>query len=256
MDWPYVYRLIFEDLRGAIMGKYEVDKSVDVQSEMEMTGKIIFDCCMEVGADIAEVGLDQLIDDGVLKELPVLSTILKTVKIGNSVHDWFYTRKLLTFIKAIYDGTVTEKEWNKHMEKLQKDPKRRIKELETLAVNIDRHNKRVKEIILANYYVEYIIGNISWAQFNLFAEALDIISFYDFDTLSFMVSNEYLSLEDEMENMLSLKHLNNAGLIDYYNGMEVVGINDEDKKFIAHITEFGRDFYKLGKISSISTEME
>lgn len=225
-------------------------------NEIEVFKRMILDNCWELGTDLGEVGIDQIIvDDEILKDIPLLSALYKVFKLTKSVHNWFFTKKVLTFIKSIHDGKITEKEWDEHMAKLQKDPKRMSKELEVLAINIDRHNKCIKEKVLANYYIEYITECIDWNQFNYFAEALDIISVYDFCTLDYIAKNEYLSINNKT-NILSLKHLNNAGIIDYYNGMEVVSEGENDEKYIARITEFGRDFYTLGKIFECIVEIE
>ena len=50
-------------------------------------------------SDIAEVGLDSFLDDGILKDIPFISTVVSVYHIGNSIRDMYNLKKLLLLFK-------------------------------------------------------------------------------------------------------------------------------------------------------------
>ena len=44
--------------------------------------------------DFAEIGLDSVMEDGLLKEIPFLSTAVSVYRIGKSIHERHYWRKI------------------------------------------------------------------------------------------------------------------------------------------------------------------
>ncbi len=51
----------------------------------------------ELASTVAELALDSILKDGVLKEVPIISTLTAVAKLGVTVHDNMLLRKLYRF---------------------------------------------------------------------------------------------------------------------------------------------------------------
>ena len=55
-------------------------------------------------SEYAEIGLDAVMEEGVLKDIPIVSTAIALYKIGNSIKERHNLKKLLIFINEINNG--------------------------------------------------------------------------------------------------------------------------------------------------------
>ena len=53
-----------------------------------------------IQGNLMEIGVDSLLNDGVLKDIPIVSSVLGIVKTGVAVKDHLYVKKLLRFLNA------------------------------------------------------------------------------------------------------------------------------------------------------------
>ena len=60
---------------------------------------------MSVGANLFEVGLDSIMEDGFLKDIPLVSTAVALYKMGNSLIDRHNIKKLVEFIKGFNENS-------------------------------------------------------------------------------------------------------------------------------------------------------
>ncbi len=93
-------------------------------------GRSLKNDAISSSADLLEVGLDMLIDDGVLKEIPFISTTIGAYKIGKSIREIFHIKKLAVFIQEINKGIVSEEQRNDYIQKIENDPSKMKNELE------------------------------------------------------------------------------------------------------------------------------
>lgn len=204
----------------------------------------LFSNTMDVGIDIIEVGIDQIIENDVLKEVPIVGTIVKLGKTAITIKDRHLLKKTLFFIEQINNGSISEELLNNHKNELELNPNKMKKELEHIIVLIDRYIECKKTIILANFYKNYIGKRIDWEDFKVLAEILDVLSLYDIDTLKDINNKKFYKETDEI-NKLALIRLGSNGLIDYFNGMTVSN-GKELKNIIAKINDIGIAFIEYG----------
>ena len=74
-------------------------------------------------AEIAEAALDSITNDGFLTNVPLISTVVSLYKIGNSIRERAYLKKLAIFIDKFNRGTVDEEERQLHIQKYQANKK-------------------------------------------------------------------------------------------------------------------------------------
>lgn len=93
-------------------------------------------------ADNTEVLLDSLIDNEILKEIPVLGNSLKLIRGIQSIRDKSYLNKIKRFVEHL--GEIDEKERKKLIDELKKDQKRRVKFGDAVFTTIEQSDSLVK----------------------------------------------------------------------------------------------------------------
>lgn len=134
-------------------------------------------------SDLADVGLDSILEDGLFKDLPIFSTVISLYKIGNSLVDRHNMKKLVLFLNEINKGISSEEDRTKYREKFKNNESFRNLELEFLLVLIDRYVGYDKPPMLAKLYLAYLNGIIVWAEFTTYAEIIDRFLLFDYRTL-------------------------------------------------------------------------
>lgn len=134
--------------------------------------------------EYAELGLDALVEDGLFKDVPVISTITAVYRIGKSFRERHHLAKLISFLNAINKGIVDEEKRNSYREKFTSNEKFRNQELEYIMVLIDRYISLDKPQMLAKLYLAYLDEKIIWEEFTMYAEVIDRFLLLDCRTLT------------------------------------------------------------------------
>jgi hypothetical protein len=220
----------------------EIDKPV------EALRKTIFDNSIDIGIEAIEIGIDQLLDDGIIKDIPLLGVVYGFGKSVFAIRDIFLAKKIIVFTQNIQNGTVNREKIKNHKELLEKKPKKMYKELEIILNYLERHTKYIKNLMLGNFYLLYIDEghDFNWNDFEIFAEIINNISVFDLEILQDIYTKKYYAEKSEYEfNGLALKRLNVCGLVQYFDGMSVMTDEIQDP-FTAHITSIGEYFWEYG----------
>ena len=126
-----------------------------------------------LASNVFEAGLDVVMDDGFLKEIPIVSTAISLYKIGHTIHERHYLKKLAAFIAALNRGAAKDEQREYYKSKITDDPDSRNKELEYVLVVIERYTNSDKAQMLAKLYLAYLNERISWQDFTKYSEVLD-----------------------------------------------------------------------------------
>ena len=70
-------------------------------------------------SDCAEIALDSILEDGLLKDIPFVSTAISLYRIGKSIHEREHIRKLAVFLDEIRQHTLDEATREEYLRKLQ-----------------------------------------------------------------------------------------------------------------------------------------
>ena len=65
--------------------------------------------------DITEFALDAVTNDGLLKDFPIVSTVVSIYKIGRTLKERSYIKKLMAFLIEIDKGNVDEEKRNEYI---------------------------------------------------------------------------------------------------------------------------------------------
>lgn len=117
--------------------------------------------CSELVSSIAEVTLDSVLEDGLLKDIPIIASAISVYKLGASLRERHELMKLYYFVKLFNNGMQDEEQREKYILNFQNDQKIRNKELAYLMVVLDKYINLDKPQMLAKIYLSYLNGEIT-----------------------------------------------------------------------------------------------
>lgn len=195
--------------------------------------------------EFAELGLDSIMEEGLLKDIPFISTAISIYRIGNTIHDRQYVKKLAIFIDEINKSVADETRLKVYREKFHNNDKFRCKELEFVMVLIDRYIGLEKPRMFAKLYLAYLDKKITWILFSEYAEILDRLLSSDIECLFlFMCRGGVTTVDDKDVSVESVLRLSAVGFVEQVARMtwgEATGEMNKRQK----ITDYGRVFAEI-----------
>lgn len=129
--------------------------------------------CSELVSSIAEVTVDSVLEDGLLKDIPIIASAISVYKLGASLRERHELMKLYYFVKSFNNGMQDEEQREKYILNFQNDQKIRNKELAYLMVVLDKYINLDKPQMLAKIYLSYLNGEITWEEVMKYSEVID-----------------------------------------------------------------------------------
>jgi hypothetical protein len=173
----------------------------------------------ELLADQAEAALDLALDEGVIKEIPVVGSLVKLYKVGVGVREHLFLKKLLRFLRQL--ESVSDEERQEFRERVSKDPEYRNKVGEKILLLLERADEMEKPALIGKAFAAYLQNQINYEQFSKMASGIDRALMYDLLQLGQM-EKPYLRTEEQWgANLMS------AGLMSIHVG-QLIGGNHID----------------------------
>lgn len=162
----------------------------------------IVNTSVDLGIEYSELGLDDFLADGVLKEIPIIKTIYSVGKLGLSIKERFFVKKLLVFLKEFHSKTVDEEKVNDFKFQFDTNPKYRNQVTEHLIVFTDSFLNVEKSKIFANLFRAYIYGHFDWHHFTHLSTCLNAIHPKAFNFLEKLAEYDFKIPEDPKDRQL------------------------------------------------------
>lgn len=205
----------------------------------------IFSGVSSVIPDIAELGIDSFLDDGVLKDLPFVGIFLGAKNVVQNLYDRNLMRQTLVFIKELNSGNLDEKKKQKYKKKIENDTKKAEDELGRVLLILNRTVDVEKTCMLARLFTHYINEDISWDQFRDYTEVVERLFLSDIAWLG-KLYNHNIKGDDYMvgSSVYNANRLASIGLVGLSNVASIYKKNYGMGSFVA-LTKFGKEFYEL-----------
>ena len=192
---------------------------------------------LSVVADVGEIVLDSVLNDGVLKEIPILGTIVGASKCIRNVGDVLFTKKLVTFLYGLCEMESDER--RNAINNWKSDSNYRVRIGETLMGMIHRCDDSQKAKWLSQlFYVLVLKKGLSglFMRAEKVLSALSVVDVYSFLSLP---SYDKLSLSD-------CEPYANSGLyrVDAPKGQVAIEIYQIEDTTMC-ITEVGKWIYNI-----------
>lgn len=131
-----------------------------------------------LGIDMAEVAIDSVLSAGLLKDVPIVGTLVSLSKVGANVHDKLFLKKIMSFLNGLKDISVEDR--NKIIREIDESKKYRIKVGEKLLYIIDKCDDYEISELVSLVFKYFIKGNITYNEFLKVATILNNITVADF----------------------------------------------------------------------------
>lgn len=169
----------------------------------------------EVFVNASEFGLDLLIDNPIVKDIPIVGLLVGSYKVTKNIKDFRFAQKIAKYIYGQKDKSIAER--TKFIEDFCESNQEH--NCSILLDVIDRIDNVNKIGILCNLVDAEISGLITIKQFNRLIVALERVPFSDLSSLKNYLDDYYNSGETEM--------FYGAGLV--YQSIIDGGYADEDE---------------------------
>lgn len=141
---------------------------------------IFLDEFIPIGMDVAEIGIDSLLESEVLKNIPIVKTVYGLAKVSLAIRDKYLLKKLLVFIETLNQGNAKPEEIEKRKKAAENNEGWIRKEVELITIHLDRLDELEKAQITGAFYIEYVNQNISWTQYREYLAIIERVFFQDF----------------------------------------------------------------------------
>lgn len=144
-------------------------------------------------SDAGEFSLDMMIQDGVLRDIPIVNTVVGLARIGLGIRDYLFLKKTVRFLRNLRDIPVQER--NEFIKKLDGEKGFRENVQENLFLLLHRLDDMQKPDMLGKIFKAYLKGQIDFDVYQKLCTAVDrikiqniphLIEFYrEYDSTNF-----------------------------------------------------------------------
>ena len=147
------------------------------------------DACSEM----AELGIDSLLDESIYKSLPVVSLLVGIGKTAQNIHDRNLLKQTIKFINTFNEKSISPEKIKKYRKKLQSNPKYAEEELGRVIILLNSNVELKKSELLGKFYRAYVNETIDW---DTFCEFSDITSRLFMSDLRLLYDIYHLQVSD------------------------------------------------------------
>ena len=170
-----------------------ISKSLDdtlLSSSTDEATKTIKD----LSTDFTEAGIDALIQNDVVKEIPVVKTLLAIPKVIKSISNYLFLQKIIRFLYQLNGTTLKERQ--DFLASLNTSKREEI--ISNLILVLDKHDHLQKSELQGKLFVAYIKGLINYSDYMALTYALNMMDIKLLSSLvSFYVSETSQTLKPE-----------------------------------------------------------
>ena len=231
------------------MDRKDFNYNIDITDAVSQT---IVKYDSDIAIDITEIGIDSLITDAALKDLPIIKTAYGLIKTGLEIREIYNLKKTLVFINQLNVRGISNKNYEEYKNRLKNNDKEIRKQLQYALIIIDRYIEINKTIILANLYFNYVDKHIDWEQFTELSIIVDNMFLKDFNELKNIYLIKSLTMNDILDKT-SFRRLKDQNLVEDIESIERTAdgsIVHNYNEYDYHITSLGNLLYKYGLMSN------
>lgn len=166
----------------------------------------------KTASDLSEALLDQLFSDGLLKDIPIIGTIVHLYKSTRSIRQQMAVRKLALFVQGINNFTEQEKQKLEHL--FEGNEKTQRSFAANILLAIDRQDDIEKPIFLIRFFRALVNEEIELLTFSRLRQALDKFNLELLPSLRIFYGEELIISPSGIERSEEILHeLSLSGLV-------------------------------------------
>lgn len=168
--------------------------------------------------DISEITIDSLLKDGVLKDLPIVGTLIHFAQFGANIRDLLFLKKIISFMNPLKDISPAKR--SRIINKIDNSKEYRVKVGEKLLYIIDTCSDYENSENVSHLFKAFFEKKITYDEFLRSSNVIERLTSYD---LKWFLKNtrEYMSVE-EVGSLIS------SGLFHLHYEQIDVSVEDQD----------------------------
>jgi hypothetical protein len=131
----------------------------------------------DVVADLGEIALDAVLNEGILRDIPLLGSFLGLSNATLSIQDKLFTKKILSFLLELKNTDVDSR--RTQIEKIDRDPNYKTKVGEKLLYIIDKCEDSEKATYIGKLFRFYIEEKMTYEEFLRASKSVELTFLYD-----------------------------------------------------------------------------
>ena len=194
--------------------------------------------------DYAEIGIDSILEDSLLKEIPIIKSAISVKRIIYGIADRNLLKNMAIFISELNSGNIDKIKLKKHLKKLE-DPKKAEKELGRFLIILNQTFDNEKSVLYGKIYKAYINQRINWNEVVEFSEIVSRIFVQDLNVLKDLYMKKTFTVSNftpERLNMFRIDRLYSLGIVGYSPKAMYPGGGIEN---YANLNELGKVFAEI-----------
>ena len=178
----------------------------------EFNDSLVIDS-LDIVGDYLELGIDSILENDSLKEIPIIKTFICMGKITKSIRERNLMKNLVIFINELNSEEIDRKKLNKYKEELRQNSKKAEKELGRILIILEQTIDNIKSSILGKLYKAYINQEIDWDMFVEFSEITNRLFVFDINILKVMWTKEYNTYIEQKDDDFRIERMYSLGII-------------------------------------------
>ena len=198
-------------------------------------------------ANIAEVGIDSIMSDGLLKDIPIVNLLLNASRTLKAIHERNLLKNTALFLDAVNSQKIDDKKIQAYKKKLSNE-KTAERELGRVIVLLNQYVDNIKAQMLGKLFCQYIDRDYSWDKF---CELSDILNRLFLDDMPFLYSifgsEGRQAIYHIYKIPYNIKRLESIGLVELFG--EYSSFGDRlllSENMFAELTDNGLLFADVG----------
>lgn len=194
--------------------------------------------------DIAEVGLDQCMEDGILREVPIVKTLYSVCKILYNVHERNLLKQTIHMVEGFRSYNVSEAELDVYQRRYEADARYAEKELGRVLIILDRTIDAVKSRYIGRLYGAFVKRQISWERFCEMAEVTERLFMSDYNVFMRLVYGTPFEAGVKENELYSASRLAGTGVIIEGTESHLKTIAEIEQRTYT-VTKLGRQYASI-----------
>ena len=198
----------------------------------------------DIMGDYLELGIDSILENDSLKEIPIIKTFLSVGKIAKNIRERNLIKNLVIFLNELNSGNIDKEKLNRHKEELRQDHKKAEKELGRVLIILEQTIDNIKSSILGKLYKAYINQEMDWNLFVEFSEITNRLYVNDLSIL-LLIYNNQLSDTSNRSDLYRIERLNSLGVVGLAPKVIFIGTNASRQDSYITLNQIGKIYSNI-----------
>ena len=166
--------------------------------------------------DIAEVGIDSILKDGLLKNLPIINILLGTTRTVKNIYERNMLKNTALFLNELNAQKIDTSKLQAFKERIT-DESVKEQELGRVLILLNQYVDNIKSVILGKLFFKYVNQEYDWDKFCELSDILNRLFLNDLFWLSDITNSENeIATYHIYKIPYNIKRLESLGLVEIY----------------------------------------